>query len=118
MHRVLAEEQAIEDRFLSRGARLDKAEERYYAKYGHIGTDVPAPRPWKYLDNRVMSPSRNSIIMVDTSEMPASRFAIAIRDKRGRLREPDEQEYYYIRKQEKGLHPFTYIKYHNENNPM
>ncbi len=118
MHRVLAEERAIEDRFLSRSARLDKAEERYYAKYGHIGSEVPQPREANYLEERIMSPSRHSIMLIDVSEMPASRFGIAVRDVRGRLREPNESEYYYIRKQEKGPHPFTYIKYHNEQNPM
>ena len=118
MHRVLAEERAIEERFLHRSARLDRAEERYYEKYGYIGSEPPAAKEPKQLDERIMTPSRRSIIMVDTSEMPASRFSIAVREKRGKLREPTEAEYTYIRKQEKGNHTFTYIKYHNENNPM
>jgi len=118
MHRVLAEEKAIEDRFLSRGERLDKAEQVYYAKYGAIGTTPPDPLPPKDLDPRVMSPSKRSVMLIDVSEMPASRFAMALRTKEGALREPNEDEYNYIRKQEKGSFPFTYVKYHIEDNPM
>jgi len=118
MHRVLAEERAIEERFLSRSARLDLAEQRYYEKYGYLGRDVPDAAPAMLLDERLMSPSRHSLVLIDTSELPASRFSLAIREKTGRLREPDETEYHYIRKQEKGTHPFVYVKYHKENNPM
>lgn len=118
MHRVLAEEKEIEDRFLSRGARLDKAESEYYAKYGAIGTDAPEPRPPQLLDSRLMSPSRHSVMLIDVSELPASRFAIALRNEQGELREPNAIEYEFIRKQEKGPFNFTYVKYHNEDNPM
>jgi hypothetical protein len=118
MHRVLAEERAIEERFLSRSARLDLAEQRYFERYGYLGSEAPEPLPPNRLDERLMSPSRNSILLIDTSELPASRFALAVREKSGRLREPDEKEFNYIRKQEKGPHPFVYVKYHNEGNPM
>jgi hypothetical protein len=118
MHRVQAEEKAIEDRFLSRSARLDKLEEQYYATYGAIGTDPPEDEPALKLDDRLVSPSRHSIMMIDISEIPASRFAIAVRRKNGELQEPTEQEYFFVKHQEKGIHNFTYVKYHREDVPM
>jgi hypothetical protein len=118
MHRVLAEQQAIEDRFLSRSARLDRAEQEYYARYGAIGVDPPEPAAPQLLDERVLAPARHNMMLIDISEIPASRFGIAVRDARGTLREPSEEEYHFVRKQEKGPHHFTYIKYQREDGPM
>lgn len=120
LHRVKTEEQSIEDRFLSRGDRLDKAEQEYYAKWGAIGTEPPAePEVQPLLDSRLMAPTRHNLVMVDTSEIPAARYAIAVRHRDGTLREPNEALYQYIRKREKGNHHFVYVKYHSETtNPM
>jgi len=118
IHRVLAEQQQVDDRFMSRSARLDKQEALYHAKYGAIGAEPSAPHKPKLLDDRLMPPQRCNIMMVDISELPAARYAIAVRDKRGVLREPTHEEYNYVRKQEKGRHQFTYIKYHKEEAPM
>lgn len=111
---MLAEERAVEGRYFSRSQRLDRAEEEYYARWGAIGVDPPPlPEP-QLLDDRLMPPTRHNLMMIDISELPAARFGIAVRDRRGWLREPDENEYQYVRKQEKGKFPFTYIAYYPE----
>ena len=119
LHRVLDEEKSIEDRFLSRGQRLDKAEKEYYAKWGAIGTEPPAePSVQPLLDQRLMAPTHHNICMIDISELPSARYGIAIRHRDGTLREPDEKTYQFVRKREKGDNHFVYVKYHKEDVPM
>ena len=120
LHRALAEEKDIEDRFLSRGERLDRAEQKYYAKWGAIGTKPPEePEEMPLLDNRLMAPSRHSIMLIDTSEAPAARFGMAVRHTDGTLREPNEKTYQFARRREKGKNHFVYVKsYFEQNTPL
>lgn len=118
LHRLLAEEKAVEDRYLSRSQRIDAMEREYYAKWGALGLDLPPPPEPNLLDLRLLPPSRQHMLFLDTSELPSNRFAMAFRDKSGCLREPTEEEYQFVRKQEKGIYEFTYIKYHSQQTPM
>lgn len=120
LHRVLSEEKDIEDRFLSRGERLDRAEQAYYAKWGAIGTEPPVEADeMPKLDERLMSPTRHSMVLIDTSEAPAARYGLAVRHPDGTLREPNEETYQFARKRERGQHHFVYTKYYREaNTPM
>lgn len=115
LHRVLSEQQSIEDRFLSRSDRLDKAEQHYYAKWGAIGVEIPKePTVQPLLDERLMAPTRHNVMLVDISELPAARYTMGIRHRDGTLREPNEETYQFARKREKGNSEFTYVKYHQE----
>lgn len=119
MSKVIAEDQAVQERFLSKSQLADKRESEYFARAGAIGVpSQKAAAPPAILDERVVAPARHGMVFVDLSEAKADRFAIAVRDRSGILREPTPQEFYFVKAREKGTHRFQYIQYHKEQAPM
>lgn len=119
MSKVIAEDQAVQERFLSKSQLADKRESEYFARAGAIGVpSQKAAAPPAILDERLVAPARHGMVFVDLSEAKADRFAIAVRDRSGILREPTPQEFYFVKAREKGTHRFQYIQYHKEQAPM
>lgn len=85
------------DEWMSRKQRGARHEAQRASRYGHFGAKPPLPMIPKRLDKTVARPSRFHMSLVDTSFSRDRNYKVAVRDRKGELRQPDEIEMKAIR---------------------
>ena len=129
MAAVLQEEREIEERFLTKQARLAKRESEHFARHGPIGA-ATAPKYTRKADNndnyqqpavlrdgRLLPPIPHHLVMVDISERRQDRYSMAVRDVTGWLRQPTPIEFVNARRRERSEKArFVYTEYRQEKN--
>lgn len=101
-----------QDRLKNLADRLTDVEKEYHREMGAYGADIPERRTPEKLDNTEYHPSRFNWVMTDISDQANFNYSIAVRDRSGELREPDQHEFDIVRKREKRMQdPFYYVQY-------
>lgn len=103
------------DKYWRKEERLALKEQALY-KAGQLAYGSPAPtlKPPKPLSDEKLNPARYDTVLTVLDDSKNGNFRVAVRDRNGNLREPNEEEFKRVRLREKGKYayfnhvPFTY----------